>query len=61
MRAKVHHKLKSRPKREIPGMKCNKQYHACPYIKECKEIKNGSFQWKKGIQSVVNQVTLFIL
>ena len=53
IRAKVPQKLNSRPQRKIPGMKkCNKQCHACPYIKQCKEVKNSNFQWK--IRDTVN-------
>jgi hypothetical protein len=36
----------ARPQRVIPGMRrCKKQCHACPYIKESKEINTVTFKW----------------
>jgi hypothetical protein len=47
VRAKVPPPLAARPRRVIPGMRrCQKQCHACPYIKETKDIKTDTFKWK---------------
>lgn len=47
VRAKIPPVLPLRPRRVIPGMKkCQKQCHACPYVKEGKEVKNKYFTWK---------------
>ena len=47
VRAKVPPPLKKNPRRKIPGMrKCGRQCHACPYIKEEKQLKCGETIWK---------------
>ena len=47
VRARVPPPLRKNPRRQIPGMrKCGRQCHACPYIKEEKELKCGETNWK---------------
>ena len=48
IRAKIPPNKFSRPKRHMFGMrKCGKQCTACPFIRECKEVKSKeNFKWK---------------